>query len=121
MYCEYYWKGNDWNRNSLQSEIIQVGPYKWYACEDRIYCFLVEPCEDRFGSGLKAIEKCRQLLCQTYLEKYNGDVSLASKALQNIVGFSDKCSKDKFYNFLIENKLPLQDNWYNLTFEKGCK
>jgi hypothetical protein len=118
-YCRYYWEGDDWNGNGIKSEIIEVGPYKWYACEDRIYCFLLVPCEDRFGSGLKVMKKCRELLCKAYLEKFGGNKTIATKVLLNSVGFSAKCSKDKFNKVL--SKFPLEKNWYNLTFGKGCE
>jgi hypothetical protein len=115
-YCRYYWNGRDWNENKINSEVIKVGKYDWYACEDRIYCFLVVPCEERFGSGLKAIEKCKELLCQAYLEKYNGDKVKATAALFDAVGFSPECSYQKF-----NSSLPIpEENWYDLTFGKKC-
>jgi len=114
-YCTYYFQGDDWDGDGIKYNIIQVGKYRWYACEDRVYCFLVVPCEDRFGSGLEAIKKCKELLCQTLLDKYDGDRKLATQALYNIVGFSSKCSDRKF-----ASSVPETENWYETVFGEGC-
>jgi len=110
-FCKYYYEGNDWNKNGIKNEIVKVGKYEWPTCEDRVYCFLVVPCEDRFGSGLNAIDKCRRLLCQTYLEKYGGDVELANQALLDDINFSPACN--------LEN-VPSADNWYQRVFSNAC-
>jgi len=110
-YCRLYWNGNDWNGNKISYETIQVGEYRWYACEDRIYCFLVKPC-DRLGTGLDLLKRCRDVLCGIYINKHEGDINLAQRALQNDVGFSNKC------NF---GSIPQEENWYKRIFEKGCE
>jgi hypothetical protein len=116
-YCRYYWNGKDWNENKINSEVIKVGKYEWYACEDRIYCFLIYPCEDRFGSGLETMKKCKQLLCQIYTEKYGGDIAKASEVLlKEVITFSPQCSYEKF-----NDTTPPDENWYDLVFAKGCK
>ncbi len=113
-YCTYYYPGRDWNKNGKKDELIKVGDYNWYACEDRIYCFLVVPCEKRFGSGKKAIETCKELLCQTYNEKY-GDLSYCDKALNYTIKVSSSTTCVKKYN-----ALPDEEKWWNEIFEKGC-
>jgi len=114
-YCRYYWNGNDWNQNGIKGELIKVeeSPYKWMTCEDRVYCFLYTYC-DRFGRGINAMEKCRELLCQTYLEKYNGDVDAATQALLDDISFSTSCS-------MVNNpNVPSIENWYERVFAQGC-
>lgn len=110
-FCRYYYPGSDWDKDGLSHKIVKVGKFKWPTCEDRVYCFLVWPCEERFGSGLNAIEKCRSLLCQTYLEKYGGNKTLAEKALREDVNFPPVCDL---------SGIPPEDNWYELVFSKGC-
>ena len=108
-YCRLYWKGRDWNQNNIPSELIQVGSYNWYACEDRIYCFLVQPCE-RLGTGLELLQRCKELLCGIYLDKY-GDSTIATQKLKIDIGFSKTCG---FSN------VPEYENWYKKVFESGC-
>jgi len=108
-YCRLYWNGRDWNQNNIPSELIQVGAYNWYACEDRIYCFLVQPCE-RLGSGAELLQKCKDLLCGMYLDKYE-DSNIATQKLKSDINFSNKC---RFSN------IPEYENWYKKFFEKGC-
>jgi hypothetical protein len=115
-YCRYYWNGNDWNENKIKSEVIKVGKYQWYACEDRIYCFLVVPC-DEFGSGLKLMEKCKNLLCQTYLEKY-GDKDRATAALLDAINFSTNCPLSTFKSALPPGVK--EEDWYEIIFGTGC-
>jgi hypothetical protein len=111
-YCRLYWNGNDWNENKIPNEIIQVGPYNWYTCEDRIYCFLVSPCE-RLGSGLDLMRKCRDILCGLYMEKYEDEDKATEKLLQDI-SFSRKCT-------IVESeKVPEEDDWYTKVFKEGC-
>jgi hypothetical protein len=110
-YCTYYYPGEDWDKDGIKYNITKVGKYEWPTCEDRVYCFLVVPCEDRFGIGINAIEKCRQVLCQAYIEKFN-DVKLANASLWDNINFSTKCS--------IMGKVIPSDNWYERVFSKGC-
>jgi len=109
-YCRYYYEGNDWNRNGVKYEVIGVGKHGWLTCEDRVFCFLVVPCEDRFGSGLEALKKCKNILCQTYIEKY-GNVEKATEALLRDISFSTKCNL---------NNVPDEENWFVQVFKKGC-
>jgi hypothetical protein len=108
-YCRLYWNGNDWNGNKVVNEIIQVGSYNWYACEDRIYCFLIQPC-DNLGSGLDLLRRCKEILCSVYTEKY-GDVTIATQKLKQDISFSTKCDL---------NSVPSEENWYKKVFEEGC-
>lgn len=105
-YCRYYWSGNDWNKNDIKYETVHVGKYEWSTCEDRVYCFLDVPCEDRFGMGNTAIQKCKDLLCQTYMEKYNnaGD---ATNAVKDDISFSSSCNLDS---------VSVGENWYKKVF-----
>jgi len=103
---------NDWNGNNKKYELIKVGPYQWYTCEDRVYCFLVEPC-DLLGDN--AIRGCKELLCQSFLEKYEGNTEWANEALLKTVQFSTKCNL---------NKIPItereMEDWYTRYFKTGC-
>jgi len=115
-FCTYYYQDNDWNKNGIKYEVVNVGKYNWPTCEDRVYCFLVVPCEDKLGSGISAIEKCKEILCQTYIEKYN-DVNLASEALHNDINFSNRCNLDDAES---KGLIKPEDNWYKNVFEGGC-
>jgi len=128
-YCTYYYPGDDWNKNGKKCEIVRVGDYAWPACEDRVYCFLVVPCEERFGSGWNAINKCKELLCQAYTEKY-GDINLASEALRSTIQFSsESCTKGQMGQISqcnlteAESKglIRPEENWYRKVFEGGCR
>ncbi len=94
-YCRYYFEGNDWDGNGMKNEIVEIGDQKWKTCEDRIYCFFAVPC-DRFGnSATEIMKRCSHLLCQNYLDKYEGNVTLANNAtLKEIKGSGDtlKCN-----------------------------
>ena len=110
-YCRYYYPGSDWNKDGLSHKVVRVGKYEWPTCEDRVYCFLVYPCEDRFGIGLNALESCRKLLCNTYLEKYGWNETLANQSLKDDINFPSVCDL---------SSIPPQDNWYEKVFSKGC-
>lgn len=117
-YCTDYYSGTDWDKNGIKKEIVKVGMYEWPVCEDRVYCFLVFPCEERFGTGWNAIEKCRRMLCQTYQEKYGADYTKLNEALKDDITFSDEC---KITNgTLMDLGIPVEDNWYDKVFKKGC-
>jgi len=114
-YCRYYFRGNknkvfDWDGNGIERESISIGNIiTWEACEDRIYCFLVVPCE-RFGSN--PIKGCADALCNAYLQKYEGDVLEANEAV------FDKIKKGSCS--LPANK---KDNWFLEYFPEdvcGC-
>ena len=113
-YCTYYFKYNNWNRNNQTNELVDVGYLNWDACESRIYCFLIYPCEKRFGKI--PIEGCSKALCEKYLEKYNGDVALASKEIRSLItetGNSTKCNL---------NEIPEISNWHKRYFpENVCE
>jgi len=110
-YCRTYWNGNDWNGNKAPNEIIKVGEYNWYTCEDRVYCFLYKPC-DRIGTGLALIKRCKEILCGIYLDKYDGDERIATQRLLQDISFSLKCSI---------SSVPSEENWYDKVFKEGCK
>jgi hypothetical protein len=109
-YCRLYWNGNDWNGNKVPYEITNVGTYNWYACEDRVYCFLVRPC-DKLGSGLDLLKRCKDILCGIYMDKY-GDANLATTHLLQDISFSNKCSL---------SSVPPEENWYDKIFREGCE
>jgi hypothetical protein len=112
-YCSLFWNGNDWNENKVPNELIKLetSPY-WYACEDRIYCFLIKPCE-RLGSGRDLIRRCKDVLCGIYLEKYE-DVNAANQALmENIVPSKNPMCKGNY------ERLDEKERWYKI-FEEGC-
>ncbi len=110
-YCRDYYSGIDWNKNGIKHEILELGKYNWMTCEDRVYCFLVEPCEERFGRGLDVMKKCKRVLCQTYLEKYSGDADMATQALKDDINFPMVCDL---------SEIPNADNWYEIVFAEGC-
>lgn len=111
-YCRYYYPGDDWDGDEIRHEVVEVGDYKWPTCEDRVYCFLVQPCEDRFGRGLDAIKKCKELLCQTYLEKHGGNVDRATEELRDDINFPDVCD--------MTSVVGRPDNWNMTVFVSGC-
>ena len=102
-YCRYYFEG-DWDKDGLIHQVIQVGKYEWSTCEDRVYCFLAKECEERFGSGLAVMEKCKSMLCQAYMEKY-GNSTLATEALRDDIDVSRVCDM---------TGIPEQDRWFNI-------
>jgi hypothetical protein len=109
-YCSTYWDGNDWNGNRVPNELIKFDETKLYGCEDRVYCFLVKPC-DRLGTGINLIRRCKEIICGTYLDLYE-DPNIATQHLKNDVSFSNKCS--------LASVAP-EDNWYERAgFEEGC-
>lgn len=113
-YCKLYWSG-DYEKNEIYPELIKVGKYEWYACEDRIYCFLVEPCK-KLGSGRELIEECKRILCHTFIEKYN-DNDAATNALLSTIKVSEKeTCKDEYQNTVGNIQ---GEDWYNI-FEGGC-
>lgn len=110
-YCRAYYD-KDWDGDGTLN-VISVGKYNWYACEGRIYCFLVYPCEDRFGKGLETIKKCKQLLCQTYYEKYE-DMERANRALFNDIRLPPGCDWTEV------RKKEGEDNWFDRFFGTDC-
>ena len=108
-YCKYYYSSDDWDKNGIKNEMTSVGTYEWPTCENRVYCFLVSPCE-RLGSGMKTIENCKNILCQTYLEKYDGNVQYANEDLFDTIDIGSICDVST-----IEEK----ENWYQV-FDDGC-
>lgn len=109
-YCRYYFEG-DWNKDGLSHQIIKIGKYNWQTCEDRIYCFLVSPCEDRFGTGLAIMSKCKSILCQAYMEKYNDPTlsieerqELANTAIQDDIDVARVCDM---------SGVPEMDRWFD--------
>lgn len=118
-FCRYYFGkgknvegGADWNENKIKNELIIVGSHDWPTCEDRVYCFLIYTC-DKYGSGgIETIDKCKQVLCQTYREKY-GNNERATVALKDTLNWDSKsCS------FATVDK---EENWYDLIFKDGCR
>jgi len=109
-YCRIYWNGNDWNGNKVPYELVQVGAYNWYTCEDRVYCFLVKPC-DNLGTGLDLIKRCKDILCGIYLDKY-GDEKLATQHFLKDISFSTKCSI---------SSAPSEENWFDKILKEGCR
>lgn len=119
-YCKYYWGSEetgtltpkDWNGNGVKNEMITVG--MWVTCEDKIYCFLIQPC-DKFGDGGKAtLQKCKRLLCQYYESKYGTDengIAMATRAVHDAVDAS-QCDFSGLADV---------DNWYAAGgFENSC-
>ena len=108
-YCRLYWNGNDWNGDRVPYQLVQVGTYNWYTCEDRVYCFLVTSCE-RLGSGKDLLRKCKDILCGIYTDKYGND-TLATQQLFKDIGFSNRCDL---------SSAPPEENWYDSVFGSGC-
>jgi hypothetical protein len=112
-YCSLFWEGKDWDEDKIPNELINLTSFNWPACEDRIYCFLVQPCE-RLGGGLELIRTCKDILCGVYLDKY-GNVNDANQALkENILLTKDPTCKAKFDRLEEREK-----RWYKV-FEEGC-
>jgi len=119
-YCRYFWgsesKGTntnlDWNGDGEKNGIIKLGNYQWATCENRIFCFFIQPCE-RFGSGgLDTMTKCKRILCQTYIGKH-GSGDEASRALHDAIDIS-QCYFDAA---VIRGEITESDlNWYTKAF-----
>ena len=76
-YCYYYSPYNDWNMNGINNELVSVERFFTLdACESRIYCFLTNPCDRRFGEN--PIEGCAKALCEEGYKKYE-NITLASR------------------------------------------
>jgi len=109
-YCRAYFEKGDWDGDGVKNELVKVGEtVTWDACEDRVYCFLVVPCEDRFGPN--SIEGCKDMLCQAYIEKYRGlpnYLDEATAAVKKDIK-EGKCNLGAH----VEDK----DNWYKRYFE----
>ncbi|MCD6216112.1 MAG: hypothetical protein J7J92_03510 [Candidatus Aenigmarchaeota archaeon] len=109
-YCRAYFEKGDWDGDGVKNELVKVGEtVTWDACEDRVYCFLVVPCEDRFGPN--SIEGCKDMLCQAYIEKYRGlpnYLDEATAAVKDDIK-EGRCNLDAH----VEDK----DNWYKRYFE----
>lgn len=84
-YCERYYE-IDLNENGkTEGESAKVEGYG--VCEDRVYCFNIKEC--RWGSGPESCltpEKCKDIMCEVYTEKY-GDNIAAAKYIQNRIDF----------------------------------
>jgi len=110
-YCKYYFKGNywkyDWNENGIENESVELERKSLKeACENRIYCFLIHPYENRNGNI--SIEKCAEILCKDSLRKYKGNVVSANKAVLEMIK-PGNCN------------LP-DNNWHSLYFpENVCE
>ena len=111
-YCSTIYPGEDYNKDGINNDDIQVGEYKWWTCEKRVYCFLVQPC-DRFGKGIEILQRCKQMLCQDFISKF-GNPADATAELARFVNFdtsttpSGPCSNVPFST--------QSENWYNNVF-----
>ena len=122
-YCTYFWGEEqkdmsihkDWDGDGISNEPIEVGgTVKWETCEDRIYCFLIQPCS-RFGDGgVGTLNKCKRIICQSLTSKYGNDdegIELANKKLKEIIDVFP-CDLDSLADY---------DNWYiQGRFGDGC-
>ena len=114
-YCRYYFEGGkdgaDWDGNGRKNELISIGDYvTWEVCEERIYCFSMVPCDERFGSN--PAKGCASALCQAYLDKYKGNVLKANEAVLDKVK-PGACHLPK----------NIEDNWFEQYFPPdvcGC-
>lgn len=124
-YCRYYFgKGQtghkDWNGNNIKGEVIRIGTYQWPTVEDRVYCFLVYPCEDRFGVGIDAIRNCKRLLCQSYFEM-GADANGANEMLARDINFpSGTTWSDVIATLEAEGGVRQEEKWYERVFIHGC-
>lgn len=116
QYCKHYYgdsnkdMSQDWNENGVKNEMIPVGNMEWQTCENRIYCFLIKPCDKLGNGGIESIEKCRTILCQTYMEKYN-NAQTATAALNDKIDAGSVCDFTGVTG---------SDNWYETAFGVGC-
>jgi len=110
-YCRYYFEGNDWDNDGITNELVSVGDIvKWQACEDRIYCFLVVPCQ-RYGEN--PIEGCAKQLCNAYKIKYKNNLTLATEGvLEEIIPTTDPVCSHSL------KSIKPQDNWMYSYFNK---
>lgn len=116
-FCSRYWLDTektpsyDWDNNKIQNENIEIGPMKWTTCESRIYCFLSRQCEGMGDGGLETIERCKTILCQTFMSKYK-NTKYASDEIKSIIDVNTACTG--------LSSLPDKDNWYKKVFSTGC-
>ena len=117
-YCFKSYNGDDWNSNGVRNEIVKLnnaGEYL-YACEDRIYCFLTVPCKKLGNTSTEIIQNCAKLLCQNYLEKYNGNVEYANEAVLRHIRISTNLTECNF------SEIPEENNWHKKFFpENVCE
>jgi hypothetical protein len=112
-YCRTYWKGHDWDENGKGNEVIKVGDEGWLTCEDRVYCFLVSPCED-IGYRSYRIEGCAEYLFHFENDRWRDPEKAKEKVLEE-VSFSSDCSYPKFLGEVTRQK---DIDWYGKYFKK---
>ncbi|MFB6075643.1 MAG: hypothetical protein ABEK17_00725 [Candidatus Aenigmatarchaeota archaeon] len=113
-YCRTFYQGNDWDLEKKDDiiNVVKVGEKNWDVCEDRVYCFHAVPCN--WGTGELTMSDCKALFCQAYSEKYNGNLTMATKALKDDIRMSDDLvCKQKL------DQIPAMDNWYKSRFANG--
>ncbi len=82
-YCEKYFE-IDLNRNGKIPG--EAGMLEGYGlCEDRVYCFNIKECN--WGSGSRSRlspEKCRDVMCDVYTERYGSNATAAEYIVNQI-------------------------------------
>lgn len=103
-YCRNYFidteQGKDWTGNGISEETLSIGEaITWDACEDRLYCFLVVPC-DRFGEN--PAQGCASALCAAYLTKHLGDpIAANAEVFDKVKPGSCTLPEDSISNWFI--------------------
>jgi len=119
-YCTYYFGKNevgliDLDKNKVEN-LLGVSKRNWPACEDRVYCFLYVPCKKLGNTSTEIIQNCAKLLCQNYLEKYNGNVEYANEAVLRHIRISTNLTECNF------SEIPEENNWHKKFFpENVCE
>ena len=114
-YCSTIYPGEDYNKDGINNDDIQVGEYKWWTCEKRVYCFLVQPC-DRFGKGVSIMQRCKQILCQRFMEKYNNVRADATAELTRFVNFMSTTTPPGPCDATVSRFAAATENWYDNVF-----
>lgn len=92
-YCEKYYE-IDLNENGkIGGEVGRIMAYG--VSEDRVYCFTLNECI--WGSSRNkrlTPEKCRDIMCDVYTERYNGNQTAASASIKNKMIFGESTHSD---------------------------
>jgi competence protein ComGC len=117
MWCSYKIRdgdreGIDMNDNGIYRDFYVVAglPY----CEDGTYCFHFFSCD--LGNFYLDRERCAEILCEYYLQQFNGDDAEATDAVANVIS-PGSCKIDE--TMLPKNVRLLKDEsswWYDDTF-----
>ncbi len=114
-YCSHYFGKDevskiDLNKNAIENDLLYIGAQKWPACESRVYCFLHTPCMRVGKTQREVIEECANLLCDSYMDKYDNSEPDSTDAVLTDITISSDETECEFVNVLDK------DNWFEKYF-----